>query len=99
MKEDLLSPHSALFSQGQAAHQEELSQCEFSHLDVCLMEGFSRTLTGNAEKDSNFKEALEGFSRRCRSFICEEVCCIPLRASSPHTILKDVSSLLATQES
>lgn len=45
-------------------------------------EGFSGALKGSAEKDLDCKEALEGFSRRCQSFICEEVCCFPLRALS-----------------
>lgn len=53
-----------------------------------LIEGLTRMLKGNAEKDLECEMALEGFSERCMPFICMEVCCIPLKASSLHTILK-----------
>lgn len=45
-------------------------------------------LKGNTEKDLECEMALEGFSKRCMPFICMEVWCIPLKASSLHTILK-----------
>ncbi|CAB1450949.1 unnamed protein product [Pleuronectes platessa] len=63
------------------------------------IEAFSRTSKGNTVKRLDCKEALEDFSRKCGSFICEEVCCHPLSASSPHMISKEDSPLLAAEES
>lgn len=65
------------------------------------MQGFFKDSGGycNVEKALDCKEALEGFSRRCRSFIDEEVRCIPSRAPSPRAVLKDVCLLSAAQES
>lgn len=62
------------------------------------MEGFSRTLKGNAEKDLDCEEALECFSRRRRSFICEDVRRIPLRASNLHTFERCVFAFGKTQK-
>lgn len=79
--ETLLSPHSSLSS---AKVRPRSYPGVNSHTQTCVswkqIEGFSRTSEGNAEKDLDFKEALGGFSRRCRSFICEEVRCIPFES-------------------
>lgn len=80
--------------------------CVDSHsLQMCLRErgwmDFLRTVEGTAtlRRIWTVKRPWSAFSRRCRSFIYEEVRCIPSRAPSPCAILKDICLLSAAQES